>query len=115
MIGQKVLDAISQGKVTVSIDGKPAISLDGNAKSLGLDMAGLEEADLRISSLFEAKTSKGKIFLRSSSVMRKIARNGWKFSLYDRGEQILTTSGPSRLGPRLCFNPLKLRRMLRVI
>lgn len=110
-----MLDAINQGKVTVSIDGKPAISLDGNTKSLGLDMAGLEEVDLRISGLFQAKTSKGKILLKSSSAMRKLAKNGWKFSLYDRGEQILTTGGPSRLGPRLYFNPLKLRRMLRVI
>lgn len=115
MVGQKMLDAINQGRVTVSIDGKPVISLDGSTKSLGLDMAGLEGADLKISSLFQAKKSKGRVFLESSKIMRKIAKNGWKFSLYDKGEQILTTGSTSRLGPHLYFNPLKLRRMLRVI
>jgi hypothetical protein len=115
MISERMLDVINQGKVTISIDGKPVMALDINGKSLGFDISGLEKTHLKISSLFQAKTTKGRMFLESSQLMRKLVKNGWKFSLYDKGEQLLTASGPSRLGPRLRFNPLKLKRILRVV
>ena len=115
MISESVLDSINQGKVTISVDGKPVMSLDRNAKSLELDMSGLERINMKISSLFVPKASKGKKFLESSHLVRKFTKNGWRFSLYDKGEHLLTASGLSRFGPRLQFNPLKLKRILKAI
>ncbi|MGI0047257.1 MAG: hypothetical protein ACREBB_08725 [Nitrosotalea sp.] len=115
MIGGKILDAINQGKVTISIDGKPVMSLDRNAKSLELEISGLEKTNLKISNLFKTKTVKGKMLLESSYLVKKFTKNGWRFSLYDKGERLLTTSTPSKFGSPLHFNPLKLRRILRIL
>ena len=110
-----MLNMVNKGKITISIDGKPIMSLDRNSKSLELEISGVEKTNLRLSNLFEAKTIKGKIFLETSQIVKKLAKEGWIFSLYDRGERLLTTSTPSRFGLHLRFNPLKLRRILRVL
>lgn len=115
MLGERLLDAINQGKITISIDGKPIVSLDTSAKSLELEMSGLEKIDLKISNLFVTRTSRGKMFLHSSRLVKKFAKNGWNFSLYDKGERLVTAGGRSRFGPRLLFNPLKLKQILKVV
>ena len=115
MISEGMLDMIYQGKVIVSVDGKPALSLDRNNKYLEIDTSGLEKINLKISNLFEAGTRGGRRFLRSSQLVRKYTKKGWKFSIYDKGDHLLTASGPSRLGPHLSFNPLKLKRILKAI
>lgn len=110
-----MLNMINKGKITISIDGKPVMSLDRNSKSLELEISGVEKTNLRLSNLFEAKTIKGRIFLETSQLVKKFTKDGWMFSLYDRGERLLTTSTPSKFGLHLRFNPLKLRRILRVL
>ncbi len=114
MINEGVLGAIRQGKVTISMDGNPVISVDSSSKSLELEISGLEKTKFKLSSLFEAKTVKGKIFLESSYLVKRLTKKGWSFSLYDKGERLLT-AGTSRFGSPLHFNPLKLRRILRIL
>lgn len=115
MISEMMLDMISDGKITISIDGKPVMSLDRNSKSLEIELSGFEKTNLKLSNLFEAKTIKGKRFLEASHLVKKFTKNGWMFSLYDKGERLLTTSIHSKVGLRFGFNPLKLRRILRVL
>lgn len=115
MIDYGALDMITKGKVTISVDGNPIMSVDSNTKSLDLEASGLEKASLRISSLFEKKTVKGMVLLEASHLAKKFAKKGWSFSLYDKGDRLLSTSYPSRLGFSLHFNPLKLRRILRIL
>lgn len=79
MIGKRLRDTINQGKVTISIDGKPVISLDTDAKSLELEMSCLEKMNLKISNLFVTKTSRGRIFLQSSRLVKKICKKGMEF------------------------------------
>ncbi len=110
-----MLDSIDRGRVTVSVDGKPVLSLDSDAKFVEFEMAGLEKINLKISNLFVAKAGRGRKILESSHIVRKFTKNGWRFSLYDKGEHLLTACGLSRFGPHLRFNPLKLRRILKVI
>lgn len=110
-----MLNMVSKGKITISTDGKPIMSLDRNSKSLELEISGVEKTNLRLSNLFEAKTIKGRIFLETSQLVKKLAKEGWIFSVYDMGERLLTTSAPSKFGLHLRFNPLKLRRILRVL
>jgi hypothetical protein len=110
-----MLNMINKGKVTINIDGEPVMSLDRNSKSLELEITGFEKTNLKLSNLFEVKTIKGRVFLEASQLVKKCAKEGWMFSLYDRGERLLTTSTPSRFGLHLRFNPLRLRRILRVL
>ncbi len=110
-----MLDAISQGAVTISMNGKPILVVDADTKSLDLEMVGLVEANLKLFNLFETKMTRGKILFKSTRFVRKLTRNGWKFSLYDKGEEILAARGLSRFGPYLHFNPLKVRQILKVI
>ena len=113
MEGGSLLDAISKGKVTISVDGKPLMSLDKDSKSLDLEISGLERAGLKISDLFKARHGGKKSYLTSPAIIRKFVKNGWKFSLYDKGYRLITAGGTSRLGPRLRFSPLRLDRILK--
>ena len=112
MIDERVLHAKERGKVTISVDGSPVLSLDGDTKSLDLEISGLKKTNIRISNILETKSGGGRILLRSTEAARRIVKNGWRFSLYDRGERLLTTSNIPRLGPYLRFNPLRLKRIL---
>ncbi|HJU14617.1 MAG TPA: hypothetical protein VJ792_09205 [Candidatus Nitrosotalea sp.] len=113
MEGGTLLDAISHGKVTISVDGKPLMALDTDSKSLDVEMAGLERLGLRISDLFLAGYRGKRVYLKSSGIVRKFVKNGWRFSLYDKGDRLVMAGGTSRFGPILRFNPLRLRRILR--
>jgi hypothetical protein len=116
LIDEEMLDMINEGKVTISINGKPVVSLDSDSKSFEVEISGLKQNDLKLSNLFEAKKKKGRMFLETSHAVRKLAKNGWSFSLYDRGEQLLTAAkSASKLGPSLHFNPLKLKHILDVL
>lgn len=110
-----MLDAITKGRVIVSVDGKPVISVDSDSKSLELEVSGLEKASLKISSLFDKKTVSGRTLLEASHIVKKFTKKGWSFSLYDKGDQLLSTGPPSRFGMPLRFNPLKLRRILQIL
>ena len=115
MIDGRILDSITQGKVTISVDGKPIMSVDSNSKSLELEVSGLESASLKISSLFEKKMVRGKILFEASQMAKKFAKKGWSFSVYDKGDRLLSTGSHSMFGTSLHFNPLKLRRILRIL
>lgn len=116
LINERMLNIINEGKVTLSINGKPILLLDSDSKSFEIEISGLQQNDLKLSNLLEAKKSKRKVFLETSHLARKLIKNGWSFSLYDRGEQLLTAKKRlSKIGPRLYFNPLKLKRILDVL
>lgn len=110
-----MLEAIDKGKITISVDGKPLMALDRNSKSLEIEMSGLERMDMKISDLLVAERHRGRVLLKSSEMLIKYAKNGWRFSLYDKGERLVTAGGPSRFGPRVRFNPLRLKRILKAV
>lgn len=115
MLDETVLNSIRRGRITVNIDGKPVMCLDKSSNSFELEMTGLEKMSLKLSDLFVAKTNKGKMLLQSSKQIINLAKKGWKFSIYDKGERLLSVGGLSRFGPHLRISPLGLRRLLRVV
>ena len=85
MFSRAMLDAVRKGRVTVSVDGTPLVLLDRDSKSLEVDASGLEKMDMKISDLFVAdNTASGRARLKASLLVKKFAKNGWSFSLYDR-------------------------------
>ncbi len=110
-----MLDAINHGKITISVDGKPLMALDRDAKSLEIELSGLERINMRISGLFVAKKERGRVLVGSSDTVKRFVKNGWRFSLYDKGERLISAGGAARLGPRVRFNPLRLGRILKAV
>ncbi len=106
---------INEGKIRIGINGIPIVSLDGDSKSFEVEISGLRQNDLKISNLIESRKSKKRMLLETSGLLRKITKNGWSFSLYDKGERLLTTGKPAKFGRYLHFNPLKLKRILEVL
>jgi hypothetical protein len=51
MISEMMLGMISDGKITMNIDGKPVMSLDRNSKSLEIELSGFEKTNLKLSNL----------------------------------------------------------------
>jgi hypothetical protein len=116
LIDEGTLNMISEGKVSICINGRPVVSLDGDSKSFEVEISGLKENDLKISNLIEARKSKKRLLLGTSALLRKMTKNGWSFSLYDKGEWLLTTGKPaSKIGRHIHFNPLRLKRILDVL
>lgn len=115
MLDGKMLDSISQGRITINIDGKPVMCLDKDSKSFELEMTGLEKINMRFPGLFVPKANRGKMLLESSQQIAKFVKSGWTFSIYDKGERLLSVGGPSKFRPQLRINPLRLRRLLKII
>ena len=109
-----ILDLIDRGKITVVVDGSPLVSVDGDLRSLDLEVSGLERTGLKLSHLIMARKSSGRVLLESSRLVKRFVKKGWKISLYDRGEHLLSAGRRSNFGTRLWFNPLKIRELLKI-
>ncbi len=108
----ELLDVVKGGSVTLTVNGRPMISLDKNSKSFDIEVLGLKESSLKISGLLKAQKRGQKIII-SSDLARRFLDNGWSFTLYHSGEKILTMSqGISRLTGHIRFNPINLKKIL---
>ena len=107
------LGLVPSGKATVSVGGRPLLSVDADARALDLDTDGLGEAGLRLSDLIKLQEgNEGKIE-GSMHVAEALSRLGWKLTLYEKGDEVLSMGrGVSRLTGRISVKPLRLRKLL---
>ena len=107
------LGLVPSGKATVSVGGRPLLSVDADARALDLDTDGLGEAGLRLSDLIKLQEGhEGKIE-GSMHVAEALSRLGWILTLYERGDEVLSMGrGVSRLTGRISVKPLRLRKLL---
>jgi hypothetical protein len=104
------LALLKSGRVMVSINGKPALSLDSGSKSIEAEAKGVKESGLK---LMQVLKPEGGLLRGSEHIARKLSEEGWTFTLYERGEKLLTMGkGASALTGHIHVNPLKLRRIL---
>jgi len=112
----RVLTLLPAGKVKVTVDGTPLISVDADAKTLDVETDGLKEAGLRLSDLVEMGTGTSSMLRGSGRVSGALSQSGWKVTFRSDGEKMLVMgSGVSRLTGRISVNPLKLRKLLRAL
>jgi hypothetical protein len=108
-----LLALVQAGKATVTVGGRPFLSIDSDDKTLEVDAYGAREAGFRLSALVSAEEGRVGVLEGSRHVAGALARLGWRLTLSAEGEQILNMGrGASRLTGRISVNPLKLRKLL---
>ncbi|HYB07312.1 MAG TPA: hypothetical protein VEB87_04050 [Nitrososphaerales archaeon] len=112
----EILGHVAAGKATVSVGGRPLVSVDADKKTLDVEVEGVGEAGLHLSDLIKLEEGRGGMIEGSMHVTGALSRVGWRLSLYAEGDRVLSMgSGMSRLTGRISVNPLKLRKLLRAI
>ena len=111
-----LLGLIPSGKATVSVGGRPVLTVNADRKTLDVEAAGVGEAGLRLSDLVKAQEGGGNVIEGSLHVTGALARLGWRLTLYAEGDRIISMgNGVSRLTGRISVNPLRLRKLLKAL
>jgi len=111
-----ILALVSAGKATVAIGGLQFIEVNGDEKTLDVEAAVAKRAGMKPLNL--AKTNGGPLgtLMGPVRVAGALSQAGWKLNLRAGGEVVLTMGkGSSRLTGRITLNPLKTRKLLKVL
>ena len=109
----ELLAFVPSGKATLTVAGRPLLTIDADKKTLDLEVEGVRQAGLRISDLVKLEEGSGNPIGGSLQMTGTLARLGWNLSLYLEGERIANMgSGVSRLTGHVSVNPFKLRKLL---
>lgn len=108
-----LLENIPSGRATVSVHGRPVISIDADRKALEVEAIGVADAGLHLSELFRLKEGRSAVLEEPMHVSGALSRLGWRLTLYAEGDKVLSMGrGVSRLTGRISVNPLKLKKLL---
>lgn len=82
-----------------------------------MEADGVREAGLHLKDLVKLEEGgRGGMLVGSMNATRTLSRLGWRLELYDEGERLFSMgSGVSRLTGRVGLNPLKLRKLLKIL
>lgn len=111
-----LLAAVSKGKATVTVGGRPLVRLDADEKVLEVDAEGAKEAGFHLLEFAEQGGGtlamvKGPLHLAGA-----LSQNGWRMTVQSEGERVLSMGkGVSRLTGRISMNPLKARKLLKAL
>ena len=111
-----ILALVSAGRATVAIGGLQFIEVNGDEKTLDVEVAVAKRAGMKPLNL--AKTNVGPLgtLLGPIRVAGVLSQAGWKLNLRAGGEVVLTMGkGSSRLTGRITVNPLKTRKLLKAL
>jgi hypothetical protein len=112
----ELLGLVPSGKATVSVGGRPLISVNADEKTLDVEVDRVGEAGLRLSDLVRLQEGRAAMIGGSMQVTRTLSRLGWRLTLYAEGDRILSMgSGVSELTGRISVNPFRLRKLLKVL
>ena len=107
-----LLAFVSAGRATITVTGRPLLSINSDEKTLEVETDGAKEAGLRLSDLVKLKEGRMGVMEGSEHAAGTLSRLGWKLTLRSEGNGVLTMgSGVSRLTGRIRVNPLKLRKL----
>lgn len=108
-----LLSLLSSGGITVTVGGYPLLSINTGEKAIDMEVQGVKEAGLKLSTMIELEERDANALRASESLASKLSKLGWKLTLYDKGNRLLAVgSGISRLTAHVSVNPLQLRRLL---
>jgi len=111
-----MLGLLSGGRATVTVGGRPLLSIQTESRTLDVDVTGVKQAGIGLTKLIKLQEGDSNILKGSESVAKELSSLGWKLTLYDEGSTILTMGhGVSRLTGRVWANPLKLERLLKAL
>jgi len=111
-----LLAAVSKGKATITLEGRPFIHLDADEKTLEVDANGFTAAGLRLQDFGGGKEGPLATLAGPVHVASALSDQGWKLTLCAEGEKVLTMGkGVSRLTGRIRMNPIKARKLLKAL
>ena len=111
-----VLAFVTTGKATVAVGGRPFLSVDADARTLEVEADGVSKAGLHLSDMIKLQEGGTGILGSSMKMTGTLSRLGWKLNLYSEGEKVLSMgSGVSRLTGRVSVNPLRLRKLVKLL
>ena len=111
-----ILALVSSGRATVTMGGLQFVEVNGDEKTLEVEAAVAKQAGISLSNL--AKMDGGRVGALTGpiSVAGVLSQAGWKLNLRAGGEVVLSMGrGSSRLTGRITMNPLKARKLLKVL
>lgn len=113
-----LLKIFSAGSISVGVNGRPLLTVDAESRSIGIEVEGIEESGVKLSNFGTPnhRVSFTSLVRTSLTTAKDLAELGWRFSLNERGSTILMMGrGVSRLTGHVRGNPLKLRRLARIL
>ena len=116
----EILPIFASGIFTVGVNGLPFLKVDAESHSVDVEARGVKECGIRLSKIIALQGGRRKgvrgLLEGQESIAKGLSEKGWKLVLYDRGSSILTMGrGVSRLTGYVRVNPLKLRKILKVL
>jgi hypothetical protein len=116
--GRALTDFLS-GSLTVSVNNLPFLKVDGESKTLDLELKGFEESGLRLGDWIEIEEPGGGVFGKmrySSELAKSLHHDGWRLRIFDRKDPLIAMGrGASHLTGYVWMNPLKIRKILSLI
>jgi len=111
-----ILALVSAGRATVTVGGLRFIDVNGDKKTLDVEATAAKRAGISLSNLTRMKGGPlGALTgpIRFAGVLSQLE---WKLTVRAGGEEVLSMGkGSSRLTGRITFNPLKTRKLLKVL
>jgi hypothetical protein len=108
-----LLSFLSSGGITVTVGGYPLLTIKSAEKAMEMEVQGVREAGLKLSTMIEQEEQDSNVLRASESLAGKLSKLGWRLTLYDKGNRLLAVgSGISRLTAHVSINPLQLRKLL---
>jgi len=104
------------GRATITVGGRPCISINSDKKTLEVETGGVREAGLRLSDFVKLQGGSMGLLESSGHAIGELSRLGWNLTLYAEGDRMLAMgSGVSRLTGRISVNPLRLKKLLEAL
>jgi hypothetical protein len=108
-----LLSLVSSGKAAITIGGRPLLSVQSDGRLVDVELEGIKEAGVTLSRIIRLEVGDANMLRGSESIARKLSHLGWRLTLYEKGDKVLTMGyGVSRLTGHISANPLKLKRLL---
>jgi hypothetical protein len=111
-----ILALVSAGRATVAMGGLPFIKVNGDEKTLEVEADVAKQAGISLPNLVKKSGGPLATLTGPISVAGVLSQIGWKLTLRTGGEAVLHMGkGSSRLTGRITVNPLKTRKLLKVL
>jgi len=111
-----ILGLVSAGRATVTVGGLRFIEMNGDERTLDVEVTVAKQTGISLSNL--AKLNGGPIGALTGPIRfaGALSQLEWKLTLRAGGEEVLSMGkGSSRLTGRITMNPLKTRKLLKVL
>lgn len=114
------LQMLSNGRLTVTVNGVPLVEIDAECKRLRIEAKGMKASGLTLSAIITKSEDQGGgvpgLLKRAKSSAKRLSEDGWGLTLYDGADRVLAMGyGVSRVTGYVSASPLKLRRLLEIL